>query len=306
MKALALAFFILPSNARGSFSGLERDAVPEATLEGGLGSFSVGLSDLNSLHERSRNLATGFGGDKMFRQMDIVLGNSILSMWFESKSVSEAEEYERRLAAYASSCSSNLIDALFLDFKARQLARRDQQHVIDRIMEFYKRIEHISNILRKKEDALGRAQTELAQSEQVYKPLMDRFGRAYIYIKQMVQNVPVKNVVNLYNGELIRLKQEVLGLAVNLRDCPAERIDAASQQLIDFVKHLITVDLIAGSGVTYICEEVLADILDQAVHRSVMNRAKREVKDLSNSVYKLRQELQQLEADTTILSSLLV
>ena len=76
--------------------------------------------------------------------------------------------------------------------------------------------------------------------------------------------------------------------------------------MIDFVKQLISVDRIADSGMKYICEEVLTDILDQAVHRSVMNRAKREVKMLSNSVDKLRQELKQLKADTKILYSLLV
>ena len=244
-------------------------------------------SKIEALHVKARLSAIPTAeeeqiGGNDFHSMDFVVGKSLLDlcrMSFDRSGVLHSEE--DRLLRYARSCSRPFIDALFSQFKSEMLFSPQQNQLDELDCE-------ISEMIVK----LFTAESKLEEIQEFLSAFARRYGRVNAFIEKMI-NRDLNPYAYARIENFSEKEAAVCDLAANLRDCPEEDIDQASEALIGFLR-IVAKDQTA-LGVFDLCQNARIKILEKRPMLSRLTKARKEAERLVHTHKNRLDELIQMK-----------
>jgi len=290
-------------------SGGHKDfAIPSISTSGNVVSVMREIKDLHHLM-REAALESRFDDAQEMHPLELALGNSLLNIWLDTRQFSESLEYEERLVAFAASCSRNLIDSLFRDFKLdfadRRASQQDCVKIVIRANSLRSEIAGLREEIQQEIIQTAWKESKYEERRAIYKPLIDRFGPAFVFLKRRLgfswQRERHQLTIPFKSLDLKR--EEFRVLAGNLRDCEADEIEIHSQKLIDFVETLQEKEGFTCADTLFACGETFTLIIDHSLPRARMNKAKKSLETAQNSLSEHIDQLQTLEDELALLES---
>ena len=250
--------------------------------------FQVGLSgfcsEIQALHEKARLSAIPTAEEEdrgvVFHSLDFIVGKSLLDLWrmsFDGSGVPHCAE--DRLISYAKSCSRLFIDALFAEFKNDVVPLSPQQIQI---------VDSLNCKISEVTAELITAERKLEEIQSCISSAARRFGAVNKFIEKLI-NTDLNPFAYARIENFAGKETAVCHLAMNLRDCPEQDIDEASEALIGFLR--IVAKNETALGMFDLCQNARINILDQ---RYGLRKTRKKVGRLVDTVNTLKERLNEL------------
>lgn len=258
---------------------------------------------IDELHESIRGQAAIQVTERPISPVDHAIGSSLLDLWHRSHILGRPSPYEHQLAEFAQSCSAEVIDQVFRDFKKRQWEETSLAGKVATVIELNRlksSIEKLSREVTEAEKLLSQKKGELEAAESSTRET--RPSGTYIYHMADHPSLPSREKLDEEERICFNIAQQQLG------GCPdGVKPEAGCQVLKALARDLLQsreIGEISGEVMHEIFRQVQKHFLvDQGVAGFALTEKKGEVDTLSVSLIRKKADLNECRDKLALLES---